>query len=34
MISSTVTCYTTVAGAAWTASGTKTILITSYIEIA
>lgn len=33
-LTSTVTCYTTVAGAAWTASGTKTIFITSFIEIA
>ena len=32
--SSTVNCYTNVSGAAWTASGTKTIFITSFIEIA
>jgi hypothetical protein len=32
--SSTVNCYTTVAGAAWTASGTKTVFISSFIEIA
>ena len=32
--SSTVNCYTSVAGAAWTASGTKTVFISSFIEIA
>lgn len=32
--SSTVICYTNVAGASWTASGTKSVFISSFIEIA